>query len=146
MCSNKTLLTFQHHLIFTCHKIVPFWFVYRLLNNVDLGSSPVAKQVKDLALSLLWLRALLWCGLDPWPGNFCMLQARPKTVEAILCSWDEAKHVVFGLWDVVGCPMVQAGPLGHLLLGLQLTPPLPPWLGRHIPPGTPQCPVLLLSG
>ena len=28
-------------------------------------------------MSLLWLRSLLWCGFDPWPGNFCMLQAWP---------------------------------------------------------------------
>ena len=31
------------------------------------GTSPVAHQVKDPALSLLW------CGFDPWPGNFHML-------------------------------------------------------------------------
>ena len=32
----------------------------------------VAQQVKNLALSLLWLRSLLWCEFDPWPGNFCV--------------------------------------------------------------------------
>ena len=32
----------------------------------------VAKQIKDPALSLLWLRSLLWCRFDLWPGNFCM--------------------------------------------------------------------------
>ena len=31
------------------------------------GSSLVAKQVKDLPLSLQWLRSLLWLCLDPWP-------------------------------------------------------------------------------
>ena len=31
------------------------------------------QQVKDLALSLQWLRSLLWLWLDPWPGNFHML-------------------------------------------------------------------------
>ena len=35
----------------------------------DFGISLVAQQVMDLALSLLW------CGFDPWPGNFCMLGA-----------------------------------------------------------------------
>ena len=25
--------------------------------------------VKDLALSLLWLRLLLWCTFHPWPGD-----------------------------------------------------------------------------
>ena len=42
-------------------------------------SFPVAQQVKDLALSLLWLRSLLWCcGFNPWPGNFCIPQVWPK--------------------------------------------------------------------
>ena len=36
------------------------------------GSSPVARRVKDLALSLLW------CGFDPWPGNLPMPWAWPK--------------------------------------------------------------------
>lgn len=30
-------------------------------------SSLVAQQVKDLVLSLLWLRLKLWCGFNPWP-------------------------------------------------------------------------------
>ena len=29
-------------------------------------------------LSLLWLRSLLWHGLDPWPGNLHMLWGQPK--------------------------------------------------------------------
>ena len=33
-------------------------------------SSLVAQWVKDLALSLLWLRSLLWHRLDPWPREF----------------------------------------------------------------------------
>ena len=38
----------------------------------------MAQQVKGPALSLLWLRLLLWLGFDPWPRNFCMLQAGQK--------------------------------------------------------------------
>ena len=41
----------------------------------------MAEQVKDMTLSLLWLclqLAQLWHGLDPWPRNFHMLQARPN--------------------------------------------------------------------
>ena len=34
--------------------------------------------VKDLALSLLWLRLLLWLGFNPWPLNFHMLRAWPN--------------------------------------------------------------------
>ena len=33
---------------------------------------PGGLVVKDSVLSLLWL------GLDPWPGNFCMLQVQLK--------------------------------------------------------------------
>ena len=40
--------------------------------NVSLGDFPGGLAVKDLALSLLWLR------FDPKPGNFHMPQARPK--------------------------------------------------------------------
>jgi len=42
------------------------------------GSSLAAQQVKDLALSLLWLRSLLWHRLNPWPRNFRMPQAQLK--------------------------------------------------------------------
>ena len=42
------------------------------------GGSLVAQWVKDPALLLQWLWWLLWCGSDPWHGNFCMLQVRPK--------------------------------------------------------------------
>ena len=35
----------------------------------------VARQVKDPVLTLLW------CGLDPWPRNFCMPWAWPKKRE-----------------------------------------------------------------
>ena len=34
--------------------------------------------VKELALSLLWLRLLLWHRFDPWTQNFCMPRAQPK--------------------------------------------------------------------
>ena len=33
-------------------------------------SSHVAQQIKDPALSLQWLKSLLWRGFDPWSGNF----------------------------------------------------------------------------
>ena len=35
-------------------------------------------MVKDLALSLLWLRSLLWHGFSLWPRSFCMQWAYPK--------------------------------------------------------------------
>lgn len=33
------------------------------------------QQVKDLVLSLQWLGLQLWQRFDPWPQNFCTLQA-----------------------------------------------------------------------
>ena len=42
-------------------------------------SSLVFQQVKDLALSLLWLRLLLWYRFSPWPGNFCVPWYSQKT-------------------------------------------------------------------
>ena len=41
-------------------------------------SSLVALWVKDPALSLLWLRLLLRCRFDSWPGNIRMLRAQTK--------------------------------------------------------------------
>ena len=38
----------------------------------------MAERVKDLELSLQWLRSLLWCRLDPWLRNLHMLQVQPK--------------------------------------------------------------------
>ena len=38
----------------------------------------MVQQVKDLVLSLPWLRLLLWHGFDPWPGNFHMPGMQPK--------------------------------------------------------------------
>ena len=32
--------------------------------------SLVAQEVKDPALSLMWLRSLLWCRFNPWPRKF----------------------------------------------------------------------------
>ena len=40
----------------------------------------MAQRVKELALSLQQLESLLWHGLNPWPGNFYMLQVLPKKI------------------------------------------------------------------
>ena len=34
--------------------------------------------VKDPALTLQWLRSLLWHRFDPWPRNIYMLQVSPR--------------------------------------------------------------------
>ena len=38
----------------------------------------MAQWVKGPALSLLWLRSLLWHGFSPWPGKFHMPLAQQK--------------------------------------------------------------------
>ena len=38
----------------------------------------MAKQVKDLALSLQRFESLLWRELDPWPSNFFIPPAQPE--------------------------------------------------------------------
>ena len=38
----------------------------------------VALAIKDPALSLLWLRSLLYLRVGPWPGNCCMPWVQPK--------------------------------------------------------------------
>ena len=38
----------------------------------------MAQRIKDLVLSLQWLRLLLWSGFNPWHRNFCMPTVGPK--------------------------------------------------------------------
>ena len=41
-------------------------------------SSPLAQQVKDPTLSLLWLGSLLWHSFNSWPESFHMSKALQK--------------------------------------------------------------------
>ena len=52
--------------------------------EIKIRSFLMAQQVKDLALSLLWLRPLLWCGFNPWPWDFHMPQAQSKKKSKII--------------------------------------------------------------
>ena len=38
----------------------------------------MAQQVKDAALSLQWLKSLLWCSFEPWPRNLHVPWSWPK--------------------------------------------------------------------
>ena len=46
----------------------------------------MAQPTKDVALSLQWLRSLLWCRFGPWPWNFCRPQVRPQKREERVCQ------------------------------------------------------------
>ena len=62
------LLLFQH-------------FVYSSGTNkrsLPLERGPGGLAVKDWTLSRSRLGSRLWCGVDPWPGKFCMSCVRPK--------------------------------------------------------------------
>ena len=79
MPQGATLPWQNHHVP---RSILPFHGSKKLFD----GASPedmsrsflVAQRVKDLALSLLWLRLLLWHGFSSWPGNFCTQWSWPK--------------------------------------------------------------------
>ena len=58
---------------------------YMIKNNLDL----VPQQVKDAALSLLWLWLQRWCGFAPWPrtqvGNNPCVITSPQPLSG---GWD----------------------------------------------------------
>ena len=41
----------------------------------------MAQQVRDPALSVLWLWLQMWCRFNPWSGKFLMLWVQPKKKE-----------------------------------------------------------------
>ena len=45
---------------------------------------PGGLEVKDLALSLLWCRLLLWCEFSSWPGKVCMPPDKPGQKKGVL--------------------------------------------------------------
>ena len=65
------------------------------------GEFPGGLAIKDLALSLLWLRLLLWHRFDLWPRNLRMLQACPATKNK---KTNKKKPVFFNYkkWKIYG--------------------------------------------
>ena len=57
----------------------------------------MAQQVKDLTLSLLRLRLLLWHRFAPWPGNFHTLGTAKKIKDGegfpAVWTWDVPRKV-----------------------------------------------------
>ena len=55
----------------------------------------MAQQVKDLALSLLWLWFQLWYGFEPWPRNsghapskeVCITSIQPRFLPFFVCFY-----------------------------------------------------------
>ena len=102
-----------------------FWFLLKYIhNNTSLGSSLVVQLVKDPVLSLQWLRSLLWCRLDPWPGNFHMPRCSPPPPKKKNSSSEtETPHPGGGWNDAVDPP-----DFSQLRLGL--CQPLPQFYGE----------------
>lgn len=64
----------------------------------------MAQQIWDLAFPLLWLGSLLWCGLNPWPWNFCIgkkikteTNKKPNVMAAILTFYGHSQDDMY-LW------------------------------------------------
>ena len=71
----------------------------------------MGQWVTDPALSLQWLRLLMWCRFDPWPGNFYMLWVWPKKQKQKLnseklfsASTSSSKSVTAGIYYLVPTP------------------------------------------
>ena len=60
------------------------------------GSSPVAQQVKDQALSLQWSGLLLWWGFSLWTRNFHARGCSQKIKEEILL-WHSGTGSILGV-------------------------------------------------
>ena len=58
---------------------------------ITKGCSFMGQRVKHLALSLLWLGLLLWCGFDPWPGSFHMPQVWGPGVRVGVVTADQTQ-------------------------------------------------------
>ena len=68
-------MCYIHTILSSLKKVRKFW------------EFPGGLVAKDSALSLLWIRSLLWRGFNSWPGSFCMLQMQappPKKGKEIL--------------------------------------------------------------
>ena len=57
-----------------------------ILFKIQCQSSLVAQEVKDLALSLLWLWPWLWHGFYPCPGKFLMPGTCPLPQKEVKAS------------------------------------------------------------
>ena len=49
----------------------------------------MAQWFKDLALSLLWLRLLLWYGFDPWPQEILHALGAAKKEKRRRWGWGD---------------------------------------------------------
>ena len=67
----------------------------------------MAQQVKDLALSLLWLWFQLWLGFHSWLENFCMPWGQPKKKKQSLlwCSGLRIQHCLCGSMGLIPTPV-----------------------------------------
>ena len=86
------------------------------LGHLDFRSSLVAQQVKDLALSVLWLGSLLWHGLDPRPWNFHVLQVQPGGKKKVTCICYGVKCFVPLLHLIVAVYYLKINASGQIMI------------------------------
>ena len=65
----------------------------------------LAQKVKDLVLSLLWLRLLLWHGFNPQVWNFHMFPVRPKQTNKkkpfpACLYWGRERTDILLMWQI----------------------------------------------
>lgn len=66
---NSDIINFLRSIVVTLSSIV-----FIALGKRVLGVPAMARQVKDLALSLQWLGSLLRCGFSQWPSAAVVAQ------------------------------------------------------------------------
>lgn len=66
--------------------MAPLHYPGEALLKAQWRGSLVASQIKDLALSLLWLGSLLWQAFDPQLGNFCG-RSQNKTEQSVMKTY-----------------------------------------------------------
>ena len=64
----------------------------------------MAQWVKDLVLSLLWLRLLPWHKFDPWSEKFRVLWVQPKRKKG---EYNSCGQVELGVWHLSREPSLE---------------------------------------
>ena len=82
----------------------PFDGFFATIVKLTFGVPAVVQWVKNLVLPQLWYRLQLWLKFDPWPGNFHMPWAQPKTKnQKNSCCLQKLYQ-----WNKTGCKFLES--------------------------------------